>query len=219
MRLFAFLAILLFTLDAYSHEVFGTVQILLKGDKKKADLSSVVLYLDPLSQTDSSVPAAKKNFTMATKNKQFAPRVLAVPAGAGVQFPNYDSIFHNIFSVSAPNQFDLGLYKGGTSKTQTFRQPGLVKVFCNVHPQMSATIVVASSAYYTITDKQGKFNLRDIPNGTFELRAYAEEGQSVQKIEVRNKPLQVEMTIDGRNFKKAKHKNKFGKDYDQDERY
>ena len=219
MRLFAFLAILLVTLDAHSHEVSGTVQILLKGEKKKADLSSVVLYLEPVSQTVSSVPASKKNFTMATKNKQFAPRVLAVPAGAGVQFPNYDSIFHNIFSVSAPNQFDLGLYKGGTSKTQVFRQAGLVKVFCNVHPQMSATIVVSSSPYYTISDKQGNFNLGDIPNGTFQLRAYAEEGQASNKIEVRDMPIRVDMTIDGRNFKKAKHKNKFGKDYDADERY
>ena len=137
MRLFAFLAMLLITLDAHSHEVSGTVQILLKGEKKKADLSSIVVYLDPVPSTGSPVPVSKTKFTMATKNKQFAPRVLAVPAGSGVEFPNFDSIFHNIFSVSAPNQFDLGLYKGGASKTQVFRQPGLVKVFCNVHPQLS----------------------------------------------------------------------------------
>jgi plastocyanin len=218
MRLLALFAILLIGLDAQSHEVSGTVQILLKGEKKKTDLSAVVVYLDPVSEMESRVSTSKK-FTMSTKNKQFSPRVLAVPIGAGVQFPNYDSIFHNIFSVSAPNQFDLGLYKGGSSKTQVFRQAGLVKVFCNVHPQMSATIVVASSPYYTIADKGGSFALGDIPNGTFHLRAYAEEGQSTQKLEVGNKPLVVEVTIDGRNFKKVKHKNKFGKDYKEDERY
>jgi plastocyanin len=219
MRLFAILAILLFTLDAHAHEVSGSVQILLKGEKKKSDLSSVILYLEPVSRPAGQPPAPTKNFTMSTKNKQFSPRVLAVPAGASVHFPNYDSIFHNIFSVSAPNRFDLGLYKGGASKTQIFRQPGLVKVFCNVHPQMSATIVVASSPYYTIAEKSGAFSLGDIPNGAFQLRAYAEEGQATQKIVVSDKPLQFELTIDGRNFKKVKHKNKFGKDYNEDERY
>jgi plastocyanin len=218
MRLLALFTILLIGFDAQAHEVSGTVQIVLKEEKKKSDLSSVVVYLDPVSQTVSRASTSKQ-FQMSTKNKQFLPRVLAVPSGAGVQFPNYDSIFHNIFSVSAPNQFDLGLYKGGASKTHIFRQPGLVKVFCNVHPQMSATIVVASSPYYTIADKSGRFSLGDIPNGTFHLRAYAEEGQSTQKIEVGNKPLEVEVIIDGRNFKKVKHKNKFGKDYKEDERY
>src|SRR5687767_14901963 len=136
MRFFAAIALLLFTLDASGHEVFGTVQIVMKGEKKKTDLSSVILYLDPVGQTSIPAELLKKNFSMSTRNKQFSPRVLAVPAGASVQFPNYDSIFHNIFSVSAPNRFDLGLYKGGASKAQTFQQPGVVKVFCNVHPQM-----------------------------------------------------------------------------------
>ena len=207
--------------NAASHEVFGQVQILLKSEKKKTDLSSVILYLDPVGQTNISPETLKKNFSMATKNKQFTPRALAVPVGASVQFPNLDSIFHNIFSVSSPNQFDLGLYKGGASKTQTFQQPGVVKVFCNVHPQMSATIVVSASPHYTVADQNGAFSFGNIPNGTFQLRAYAEEGQAAQKIVVGEKPLQVDVTIDGRNFKKLRHKNKFGKDYasEGNERY
>jgi plastocyanin len=204
-----------------AHEVLGQVQIVLKGDKKKTDLSSVILYLEPVVHTAIPPEVLKKNFSMSTKNKQFTPRALAVPVGAGVRFPNYDSIFHNIFSVSSPNQFDLGLYKGGTSKTQSFQHPGVVKVFCNVHPQMSATIVVTASPHYTVADQAGAFNFGLIPNGTFQLRAYADEGQTAQKVVVGEKPLQVNVTIDGRNFKKVRHKNKFGKDYSSEgnERY
>jgi plastocyanin len=207
--------------NAHSHEVFGQVQILLKGEKTKTDLSSVILYLDSIGQTAIPSEALKKSFSMATRNKQFSPRALAVPVGASVNFPNFDSIFHNIFSVSSPNQFDLGLYKGGGSKTQTFQHPGVVKVFCNVHPQMSATIVVSASPHYTVADQKGAFTFGNISNGIFQLRAYADEGQAMQKIVVGDKPLQVNVTIDGRNFKKLRHKNKFGKDYSSEgnERY
>ena len=220
MRFFSVFLFLLFSVQTQAHDVSGTVEVLLKGGKRKTDLSSVIIYLDPVSQSSIAEEALKKTFTMTTKNKQFSPRALAVPAGAKVQFPNFDSIFHNIFSVSSPNQFDLGLYKGGASKTQSFQQPGVVKVFCNVHPQMSATIVVSASPFYTIADQTGNFKLGDIPNGSFQLRAYTEEGQTLKKIDVGDKPVEVRLTIDGRSFKKLRHKNKFGKDYSsEDERY
>ncbi len=208
--------------NASAHEVFGTVEVILKGDKKKPDLSTVFVYLEPaVGNFKTPEDIIKRNYTMATKNKQFTPRSLAVPVGAGVQFPNFDSIFHNIFSVSAPNRFDLGLYKGGASKTQVFQQPGIVKVFCNVHPQMSATIVVAGTPFYTLADRQGNFTLGDIPIGSYQLRAYSDEGQAMKNITAGDKEVQVKLTIDGRSFKKARHKNKFGKDYstDENERY
>jgi len=220
MRFYAFLLSVLLSGQIFAHEVSGTVEVMLKGDKKKTDLSSVIVYLD---STESKIPAelVKKNYTMATKNKQITPRALAVPLGAAVQFPNFDSIFHNLFSVSAPNQFDLGFYKGGDSKTQTFQHAGVVKVFCNVHPQMTATIVVSSTQYYTVADQQGNFNLGDIPNGNFQLKAYSDEGQGIQNITVGDKAVSVRLTIDARSFKKLRHKNKFGKDYstDENERY
>jgi plastocyanin len=221
MRFSLVILFLLISIQTQAHDVSGTVEVLLKGEKKKTDLSSVIIYLDPISQSSIPEEALKKQFSMATKNKQFLSRALAIPAGAKVQFPNLDSIFHNIFSVSSPNQFDLGLYKGGASKSQSFQQPGVVKVFCNVHPQMSATIVVSASPYYTVADQAGAFKLGDIPNGSFQLRAYAEEGQTGKKIDVGDKPLQMNLTIDGRSFKKLRHKNKFGKDYSsgEDERY
>src|SRR2546422_9388928 len=81
-------------------------------------------------------------FKMTQKNKSFVPHVLAVPVGSTVGFPNGDPIFHNVFSLSRPNPFDLGLYKEGEMKDRTFTTPAIYRVFCNIHPQMSSTILV-----------------------------------------------------------------------------
>jgi plastocyanin len=218
MRLFStfFLFLFVFSVAASAHEVSGTVEITLKGDKKKEDLSSAVIYLDQVGSA-AATAEMNKDFSMTTKNKQLSPKAMVVPVGAKINFPNYDPIFHNLFSVSAPNEFDLGLYKGGASKSHSFSKPGIVRVFCNVHPQMSATIVVANSSYFTTADKTGKFSLGEIPSGNYILKAYSEEGQAEQKVQVGESPLKVVLSIDGRNFKKVKHKNKFGKDYTTDE--
>jgi plastocyanin len=222
MRVYAFVLVLLFSIRAFAHDVSGTVEVVLKGDHRKADLSSVIIYLDSAS-AESKIPveSVKKNFAMETKNKQISPRVLAVPVGAAVNFPNFDSIYHNLFSVSSPNQFDLGIYKGGDSKIHVFENPGIVKVFCNVHPQMSATIVVNTTKYSTVADTKGNFDLGQIPNGIYDVKAYTEEGQMTERITVGDMPQKVHLTIDARNFKKLRHKNKFGKDYsaNEDERY
>jgi plastocyanin len=215
------LAVFFLAASLHAHEVLGTVEIILKGEKKKSDLSNVIVYLDQIqSDVKLTQNELNKKFEMSTKNKQFSPRLLAVPVGATVNFPNFDPIFHNLFSVSRPNDFDLGLYKGGASKSKTFETAGIVRVFCNVHPQMTATIVVSNSPFYTTTDTQGNFTLGVIPWGSFNLRAFSEEGQASQRIDVKDKPIRVNMTIDGRSYKKIKHKNKFGKDYaGEDERY
>ena len=209
-----------------AHDVSGTIEVLLKGDKKKADLSTVVVYLDDMKppappQASQQKKELTKEFTMETRNKQFGPRLLAVPLGAKIDFPNFDPIFHNLFSVSRPNDFDLGLFKGGTSKSKTFESAGVVRVYCNVHPQMTATIIVANSPFFTTADKSGNFVLGSVPSGSYMLRAYTDEGQAEQKVDVGENPLKVKLAIDARGFKKIKHKNKLGKDYptDANERY
>ncbi|MCI0417225.1 hypothetical protein L0222_31015 [bacterium] len=217
MRLLSIIFLVIFSSAGFAHEVSGTLEVILKGEKKKDDLSTAVVYLDEVKEAAVAPTELKKDYSMSTKNKQLSPRALAVPVGVKVVFPNFDPIFHNLFSVSAPNEFDLGLYKGGASKSHNFTKPGIVRVFCNVHPQMSATIVVANSPYYTSANKTGKFDLGEIPDGTYILKAYTEEGQTEQKIQVANTPLKLKLSIDGRNFKKLKHKNKFGKDYSTDE--
>lgn len=212
-----FIFLFLFHQLAGAHDVSGTVQVTLKKDKMKSDLSSVIVYLNQPNNSAGASNAARKAYTIVTSNKQFSPRAIAIPAGAAVSFPNNDPIFHNIFSV-AP-KFDLGLSKAGETKKYTFRAPGITKIFCNVHPQMSATIVVTSSPYFTTADQKGNFLLENVPSGSYQIRAYADEGQAEQLLQVGQSLVKVNLTIDGRNYKTVPHKNKFGKDYSaEDER-
>lgn len=211
------LFLFLFQHYAGAHDVSGTVQVALKNDKKKSDLSSVIVYLNQPNHSAAGSTAGGK-YTIVTSNKQFSPRAIAIPAGATVSFPNNDPIFHNVFSV-AP-KFDLGLSKAKETKKYTFQAPGISKIFCNVHPQMSATIVVTSSPYFTTADQSGNFLLPNVPSGSYQIRAYADEGQAEQALKVGESPIKVNLTIDGRNYKTVPHKNKFGKDYSpEDERY
>ena len=85
---------------------------------------------------------------MTMKGKAFLPRVTVVPVGSTVDFPNEDPIFHNVFSVSGENRFDLDLYKRPKSGSWTFQAPGLVRVYCNIHPQMSGVVLVRDNAYF-----------------------------------------------------------------------
>ena len=218
MRFFVFVLLIFLCPFVYANEVSGKVEIVLKGEKKKTDLDSTIVYLEQPG-IKASIPQSelRKPYSIITKNKQFTPQAIAIPVGATVDFPNQDAIFHNIFSVSTPNQFDLGLYKGGSSKKQAFDSPGVVKVFCNVHPQMTATIVVVPTSFMVSTDKSGNFSFSNVPPGIYEIKVYADEGQAVQKIDIRQNSIQVLLTVDGKNFKKIAHKNKFGKDYTTDE--
>lgn len=220
MRIFITAFLVLLTTLVQAHEVSGKVQVTLKGDKPKSDLSSVIVYLSSPKEAVKIPPALlKKEYTMGMKNKQITPRALVIPVGASVNFPNLDPIFHNLFSISAPNEFDLGLYKGGASKQQEFDAPGIVRVFCNVHPQMVASIVVSDTPYFTTASKDGTFSLGDVDNGTYTLNAYSEEGQTSQKIEMNEAPLKVMLSIDAKNFKRVTHKKKDGKDYSNDDEH
>ncbi|MCI0606278.1 hypothetical protein L0156_25105 [bacterium] len=213
---FALFLCLFIAANVAANEVSGSVEIILKGEKKESDLSSVVVYLDSL-QDFAGDQQLSKPAKIVTRKKQFYPGTITIFKGGRVDFPNFDTIFHNIFSVSTPNQFDLGLYKGGSSKRIALLHQGIVRVFCNVHSHMAATIIVSGTPYYTTADQTGNFRLRDIPPGSYVLKAYAEEGKSEQKIDVGADPLKVHLSIDARNFRKIRHKNKFGKSYGTDE--
>lgn len=220
MRIVSAVLLILFAVSLQAHEVSGKVQVTLKGDKPKTDLSSVIVYLsDPKGATKIPPALLKKEYTMGMKNKQINPHALVIPVGATVDFPNLDPIFHNLFSISAPNDFDLGLYKGGASKQKEFDAPGVVRVFCNVHPQMVSTIIVSDTPYFTVASKDGSFDLGNVDNGVFLLNAYSEEGQTSQKIEMNEAPLKVMLSIDAKSFKRVTHKKKDGKDYSNDDEH
>src|SRR3990170_684891 len=129
-----------------------------------------IVYAEPI---DAAPPRQAGRFTLRQKNKTFTPRLLAVPVGSSVEFPNDDSIFHNVFSLSGPQPFDLGLYRGGQSQSRTFAQSGRYRVFCNIHPNMSALILVVPTPYVALAASDGRFVL-ELPAGRYRVTAVSE---------------------------------------------
>jgi plastocyanin len=107
-------------------------------------------------------------------HETFVPHVLAITRGSTVEFPNDDPIFHNVFSLSSAATFDLRRYPQGQSRSQTFGKAGIVKVYCNIHSHMSATILVMDNPYFTIPALDGSFELANVPPGQYTLVGWHE---------------------------------------------
>ena len=196
------------TAQVDSGSVTGIVRTLARAGTAPA---TAIVYAEPI---DSSAPRAPRRFTLSQKNKSFQPRVLAVPLGSTVDFPNNDTIHHNVFSLSGPQPFDLGLYRAGESRPRTFTTPGTYRVFCNIHPQMTATIVVAPSAFTAVASSDGRFML-DLPAGRFRVTALSERASpvSIEITSTQGASAVPELTLDESTWRFAQHKDKFGKDY------
>ena len=119
-------------------------------------------------------PRPPRHRVIEQRNRQFAPHVVVVPVGSTVSFPNFDGVYHNVFSRSEVKPFDLGLYKAGQEREITFDKDGIVRIGCNLHANMSAVVAVVSAPYYAVTDSHGHFNFRSLKPGSYRLRAYSE---------------------------------------------
>jgi plastocyanin len=134
--------------------------------------------------------------TMAQRGQMFEPRVLGIPIGTKVGFPNFDPIFHNVFSYSKTKRFDLGRYGQGKSEALTFDKPGLVKVFCDIHSNMSAFIYVPETPWVVQPDDQGRFVLDGLPDGTYTLEIWhPERAVRTQSVTVSATTEPVEITF------------------------
>ena len=192
--------------------VTGQVQVLTKRGQRPV-MAETVIALEPIGRTAKPVPST---FTMTTRGKAFLPHVLTVPAGSTVAFPNEDPIAHNLFSLSPGHTFDLGLYRKGAGKQYRFDMPGVVNVYCNIHPNMSAVVHVMATPYYGFADAAGRFRI-DVPPGRYRMTAWNEQGGTASSdIEVAADGRVAGATllkIDGRNYRATPHLNKHGKPY------
>jgi plastocyanin len=109
---------------------------------------------------------------MDQRNESFLPNVLPITVGSIVDFPNNDSTYHNVFSLSRVKRFDLGRYAQGRSKWVRFDRPGIVRVFCDIHSHMSAFIIVFNHRYFATTDDEGRYRIDGIPQGTYSVAAW-----------------------------------------------
>ncbi|MCW5805512.1 MAG: hypothetical protein KIT31_24295 [Deltaproteobacteria bacterium] len=168
---------------------------------------------DAIVYVEDIVQPVKAAAAMTQEGKQFVPQVLVVTKGTTVSFPNRDAIFHNVFSPSSDNTFDLGSYKQGESRSVTMNRPGVVTVYCNMHPQMVGHILVVPSGKYVRAGKDGFFRLTDVPAGSRRVVAWAPNAKPtvVQTTVVADQVATIEMTLARRHA--AQHVKKDGLPY------
>jgi plastocyanin len=151
--------------------------------RKRAELGAVVGKVtgapDAIVYVEDIVATARGSAVMKQENRQFLPRVLVVPKGTSVQFPNMDALFHNVFSVTPDNSFDLGSYPKGESKGITVSKPGVISVYCNMHPEMIGYILVVPNGNYARAGKDGFFRLQNVPAGHHRIVAWAPDAKAV----------------------------------------
>ena len=203
-------------LPARGGDIVGKVELTEKGGKKATDLSDVVVYVD---SSKAKARPAKEPVTIRMKSKMFEPHVLIVGTGTTIQFPNEDPILHNVFSVSGEG-FDLGLYKRPKSGSRVFDKPGMYTLYCNIHPQMSAVVVVRDNPYFAAVTKDGSFRIEGVPAGEYKVVAWHERAGESAPVTVKvlaTGEAQASFSLDATSYKREPHKNKFGKEYGKED--
>jgi plastocyanin len=211
-----------------AQEVRVTGRLMLEAEKRRGAARSPaggVVWLTPLSE--SAIPkgafdtsASPQRLRLVQEHKQFEPHVLVVPLGSLVDFPNRDPLFHNVFSLFNGKRFDLGLYEAGTTRTVLFDRPGVCYIFCNIHPEMSAVVVVLDTPYYAVCSAAGEIAIPRVPPGRYRLQVFHErclpEFLSTLTREVTISPeadsLGTIRLIEAGDLQLT-HKNKYGREY------
>jgi hypothetical protein len=153
--------------------------------------------------------------TLASKEKRFDPHVVVVPRRSTVVFPNLDKIFHNVFSRSPGNEFDLGLYRGGKSRDFQFTTPGLARIYCNIHSEMAAYVMVLDGAAFAVSDASGRYRMSGLPEGRREVRVWHEKaGETTATVDLADRrAATLDLLLDASAYRDQPHKNKYGEDY------
>jgi len=201
---------------ARDNTIVGTVSVLDADGATLTDRSWVLVFLEASKDAPPYV-WQRGTAKLSQRLRQFEPRVLPVIVGTKVEFPNDDTIFHNVFSLSKTKHFDLGIYEPGQTATVSMDKTGLVKVYCNIHPDMTASIVVLANPWYALTDREGRFVICNVPAGEYGLRAWndlgAETRQTITLGTSGGAPI-AEAKLELREtLRVVSHTNKFGKSY------
>ena len=186
----------------------GTVQLMEQG-KPSAEVAGAIVYFVPEGGAKPAPPATAE---IMTRNRRFLPRTIAISPGSTVRFPNDDAIAHNVFSVSPGNRFDLGRYGKGAGRAQRLDAPGVVRVFCNVHRDMAAFVLVLETPFVAQPAADGRFVIEGIPSGAGVLHVWH------PRAEAWSGPLRVpadsvQVTLEATLPAVPGHLDKFGKPY------
>ncbi len=199
--------------------------VLVSARGRAADNSNAAVWLTLLSAPAAPALALSEapphRPRLIQENKTFKPHVLIVPAGSVVEFPNLDPFFHNVFSLFDGKRFDLGLYEAGKTKTVNFNAPGICYIFCNIHPQMSAVVVVVKTPYYALSDSAGNVRIPNVPPGRYQFNVFYERCLPEM---LKSAAHEIAVSDTSRSFGEVRltesadllknHKNLYGRDYD-----
>ncbi len=188
--------------------ITGKVSIT-EADGKPAVGAEVIVYVVGFTE-----PASTNVIAIAQKGRKFVPDLVAITVGEKVAFPNGDAFLHNVFSQSSARKFDLGSFKKGEIKHKEFPSPGVIDVYCNIHPEMAATVLVLPNRRHTRTRPDGTFTLDGVPVGTWTVFAYTRRA---------TRPVSSKVTVlaDGvttinlalQRGAEPEHLNKYGEKY------
>jgi plastocyanin len=193
------------------------------GEPRSGRETGIVVWLSPLSSQPGASPRNSEapRSKIVQRNKRFETRLLAVQVGSVVEFPNLDPFFHNVFSLFDGKQFDLGLYEAGSTRSVRFDRPGVCFIFCNIHSQMSAAVVVVDTPYFTVLNTPGEFEIPRVPAGRYQLNVWAERC-SPETLKEFSRPVTIaedSAFVGAIQLRESRqvvggHSNKYGKDYD-----
>jgi plastocyanin len=168
--------------------ITGTLQV----DGKAANTFGLIT-LEPAS--GKWKPRTPKRVVVEQRGREFLPSLVAVPVGSTISFPNFDNVFHNVFSTSPLAPFDLGLYKAGEAREFRFEKEGIIRLGCNLHANMSAHIAVVSAPAYTVTDEKGNFKFKRVIPGKYKLRGWSVRSSAPITQDVTVKPGQNTFSV------------------------
>jgi plastocyanin len=194
-----------------------------KLESGAADAGGVVVWLMPLKEAARPENVSPTKRRLEQRDKRFIPHVMVIQVGAEIDFPNHDPFFHNVFSVYDGKTFDLGLYANGESRPVRFNRPGISYIYCNIHPQMSAVIVTVETPYFTVSEPDGDYVIRNVPLGEYRLNLWHERCDTRQ-LSARTRIVSAGSVVtdlgiirlDEAGYVTKAHKDKHGEEYDRE---
>jgi plastocyanin len=188
-----FLAALFLASFVWAGEIRGTVSV---QGLRSAD--NIAVYVDAIPGKKFDAPA--QHALIDQRKMTFVPKVTVVVQGTTVDFLNSDPVGHNVYwpSISGSKKLahNLGTWPKGDKKSFQFNDPGVASLLCNVHPEMSGYVVIAPTPYFAVTDKEGNFEIKGIPAGTYTLKTWSEDGKpTTQTVNLTGESATVELTV------------------------
>lgn len=176
-----------------ANEIKGKVSV--QGIKSA---ENIAVYVDAIPE--QKFPAPQEHVVIDQRKMAFIPHVVVVHQGTTVDFLNSDSVGHNVYwpSISGNKKLshNLGTWPKGEKKPFQFNDVGVASLLCNVHPEMSGYVVVVPTPYFAVTDKDGNFEIKNIPAGKYTLKTWSEDGKpTTQAVDVSGATATVELTV------------------------